>query len=346
MNLTHFQEAIDAVGNFIRTGDGQFDALALALFRLQAEQVPTLKHLCKARGINPEEIRSWQEIPAIPTTAFRDFEISSLDSSERTTVFHSSGTTSTKPSRHWHDSASLKLYHDSLIPSFREHLGDDDFQFISLTPPPTAAPNSSLVHMMDAVSRGQCRFLGKATPEGWDIPQETQKPAWFESSPVCLMGPAYGFVQWFDYLTEKAPLPNGSVVMETGGYKGRTRELPKAQLHRMICNTLDVSPNQIVSEYGMCELSSQAYDLTAGATSRRNFHFPPWAKSLVIDGETGTIASQGKTGLLRIIDLANVRSVIGVQTQDLAVQHEDGFELIGRASNMEARGCSLNLENS
>jgi hypothetical protein len=131
--------------------------------------------------------------------------------------------------------------------------------------------------------------------------------------------------------------------METGGYKGRTRALPKPELHRLITNALGVLPSRIVCEYGMSELSSQAYDCAASALpdQPRLFRFPPWCRAVVVSPETGAEVREGETGLLRVFDLANVWSVMALQTEDLAVRRGDGFELLGRASWAEARGCSL-----
>jgi len=128
--------------------------------------------------------------------------------------------------------------------------------------------------------------------------------------------------------------------METGGYKGRSRELPKTELHTLITSRLGLPPTAIVCEYGMSELSSQAYSLFT-LHSSLPFRFPPWARALVTSPETGREVADGETGLLRIFDLANVRSVMAVQTEDLAVRRGDGFELLGRATQAEARGCSL-----
>ena len=151
--------------------------------------------------------------------------------------------------------------------------------------------------------------------------------------------------------------------METGGYKNRSRVLPKAGLHALITDRLGILPSQIICEYGMSELSSQAYDQRlerrsptrhetvnlyqragseAGAPSAVRFlHFPPWARVQIISPETGHEVAEGETGLLRIFDLANVFSVMAIQTEDLAIRRGSGFELIGRAQFAEPRGCSL-----
>ena len=128
--------------------------------------------------------------------------------------------------------------------------------------------------------------------------------------------------------------------METGGYKGRSRELPPAQLHAQLTACLGVPPENIVCEYGMSELSSQAYRLNTN-----HFVFPPWCRVHIVSPETGREVADGETGLLRLFDLANVRSVLAVQTEDLAVRRGDGFTLLGRAAHAEMRGCSLLAAN-
>ncbi len=142
-------------------------------------------------------------------------------------------------------------------------------------------------------------------------------------------------------------LPGGSRVLETGGYKGRSRALPKRELHAGITAAFGIPPTHIISEYGMCELSSQAYDLNVQSPKSkvqslaRAFHFPPWARVRIVSPEDGREAGEGETGMIRVFDLANVRSVLAVQTEDLGIRRAGGFELAGRTAPAEARGCSL-----
>ena len=166
--------------------------------------------------------------------------------------------------------------------------------------------------------------------------------------PHLLLGTAFSFVHLLDFLTEtnlRFNLPVGSRLMETGGYKNRSRTMPKAELHALITECLGVPPENIICEYGMSELSSQAYDssihLPYSRLHPRIFRFPPWVRVQIISPETGREVAKGETGLIRIFDLANVFSVMAIQTEDLGIRSGDGFELIGRAQPAEPRGCSL-----
>jgi hypothetical protein len=164
-----------------------------------------------------------------------------------------------------------------------------------------------------------------------------------------MLGTAFSFVHLVDYLGERDlrfRLPPGSCALETGGYKGRSRSLPKAALHGLISQRLGISPDRIVCEYGMSELSSQAYDNAAGPSrithhASRIFHFPPWVRVQLVSPESGREVGEGETGLIRVFDLANVYSVMAIQTEDLGTRCGDGFVLAGRAVLAEPRGCSL-----
>jgi len=166
-----------------------------------------------------------------------------------------------------------------------------------------------------------------------------------DQQPVVVLGTAFSCVQLLDHLQAKElclTLPEGSRLLETGGYKGRVRALPKAQLYALLERQLGIRRAWIVSEYGMSELSSQAYDRQAGQPDQtRVFRFPPWARAQVVSPEHGREVPDGATGLIRLFDLANVYSVLAIDTEDLAVRRGTGFELIGRATDAEPRGCSL-----
>ena len=327
-----FTEITERIHAFISGSHADFGTLARDLFALQFENVAPYRRFCESRGIHPNNSKT---IPALPTSAFRDYEITSLGPDDRATVFQSSATTGQTPSRHFHNLESLRLYEHSLATAFKENIPAPS-RTLSLTPSPTNVPRSSLAHMMHVVQDDPL-FLGDSTKEGWrvDIPKTLQFLRQ-QTAPITLMGTAFSFVHLCDAI-EPIELPEGSRVMETGGYKNQSRELPKAELHELITATLSVPPEKIHCEYGMCELSSQAYAIGMG-----RFRFPNWAQARIVSPEHGRKVGMGETGLLEIIDLANVRSVLAIRTADLAVQHEDGFELIGRVGSADPRGCSLN----
>ena len=369
--------------------DAEFNRLAKALFALQRDAVPIYGEFCRKRKVSAVE--DWRDIPALPTTAFKEYDVTSLPPAERTHVFHSSGTTQHRPSRHFHNAQSLAVYEESLRPWFRRHfLGPPSVigngggwpdgshgtnrtnrtnetngtirnpqsairnpQLIILTPPPDEAPHSSLAHMFGTVRPefGGALFTGRVNGEGaWALDLEPTMAALREAQsagqPVALLGTAASFVLLLDHCRAGrtcCPLPAGSRALETGGYKGRGRAATKSELRQMMTRWLGIPESHILGEYGMSELSSQAYDRVLPETDG-GFRFPPWARAQIISPETGREAADGETGMVRVFDLANVRSALAVQTEDLAVRRGEGFELTGRAAGSAARGCSLLLE--
>jgi len=248
--------------------------------------------------------------------------------------------------------------------------GDEDFGLIILAPAAAQAPHSSLVHMFETVRQKlgaeETAFVGKLADDGaWTMDFDRMiatlgnNPQSEARNSKLILGTAFSFVHLLDYLAERNlrfDLPAGSRVMETGGYKNRSRSLPKAELHQLITERLGIPSSRIICEYGMSELSSQAYDRVTGdgwrvtdkdsaprhsSLDTRHFLFPPWARVQIISPETDREVADGETGLIRVFDLANVFSVMAIQTEDLGVRHGDGFELISRATLAESRGCSL-----
>jgi hypothetical protein len=363
--------------------ESEFNRLALSLFQLQFQNNLAYRLLCSARRISPANISQWQEVPAVPASAFKELELTSLAADDRLVCFLSSGTTEQSRSRHFHSAESRALYEASLLAWFERHLladlNDlveeqllglvDKLPFLALTPPPASAPHSSLVHMFETVRREfgsrDSLFAGRVDANGaWMLDIDAAlfaiRKSMCANRPLALLGTAFNFVHLLDHFIAnnmRYQLAQGSRGLETGGYKGQSREVPKVELHALIKKHLGISPEYIVAEYGMSELSSQAYDRVAGEVQGSTFNvqspqvilspyphvfrFPPWCRAQIISPETGCEVLEGETGLLRIFDLANVRSVMAIQTEDLAVRRGDGFELIGRAAQSEPRGCSL-----
>jgi Acyl-protein synthetase, LuxE len=376
-------------------GNQQFSQLVLELFMLQFKYNSAYRKICETRKLTPQVVEHWTQIPAVPAAAFKELELACLAPGERTTVFHSSGTTEQKPSRHFHNAESLAVYEASLWTWFeRRVLWSADGSFAScgegtrgqavrapllmLTPPPALVPHSSLVHMFEIVRQktgaGESAFVGELASDGaWTLDFEATLAA-LGNNPQLILGTAFSFLHLLDYLAEKNlrfELPQESRVMETGGYKNRSRTMPKTELLTLITKRLGVTPDNIICEYGMSELSSQAYDgvrpspgaamsnMQASSEFRESsgaslllrpgraytgssvFHFPPWARVQIVSPETGREVAEGETGLIRIFDLANVFSIAAIQTEDLGIRRSDGFELIGRAQSAGPRGCSL-----
>jgi hypothetical protein len=338
-----------------------FNQLALDLFTLQFEHNAPYRRFCEARQARPGDVDHWGTIPAVPASAFKESTLSCFPAEERTAVFHSSGTTGPQRSRHFYTAASLALYEVSLWTWFKAQcsIAHGQWQRLAiLTPSPAQAPHSSLAHMFGTIRRelraSEASFLGGVGDGGaWKLELQAAvgflREAASARQPILVLGTAFSFVHLLDYLAEQGlrlALPPGSAAMETGGYKGRSRVLPKRALHELISQRLGIPQGRIICEYGMSELSSQAYDGSIGRSrdtqhAARHFLFPPWARVQIISPETGEEVGEGETGLIRVFDLANVWSVMAIQTEDLGMRHGDGFTLVGRAVSAEPRGCSL-----
>jgi len=350
----------------------RFSALALELFALQFDGNPVYRKFCEGRGLSPRAVSHWEHIPAVPISAFKEFELTSLAEGQRTTVFHSSGTTGHRPSRHFHNATSLALYEASLLSWFQPHMlpelgavwrhgvseGDCRPVLVILTPPGAQAPHSSLVHMFETVRREfgapASMFGGAIEADGaWSLHlgpiDEALQGSIRANRPAMLLGTAFNFVHLLERQIAQRQcykLPVGSRVLETGGYKGRSRALPKVELRALIAEYLGIPPSHIIGEYGMSELSSQAYDTVAGKIGKaengiRTFRFPPWTRVRIVSPETGGDAPEGEAGLVRLLDLANVSSVLAIQTDDVGIRRGGEFELAGRGPTAEPRGCSL-----
>jgi hypothetical protein len=251
------------------------------------------------------------------------------------TVFRSSGTTGeTRGEHHFFDT---RLYDATIVRGW-DWLGVERLPLRVIARRAEDAPDSSLSHMFAVVARERVKrdaqwFVNRDGSLHIDGFQRSVE----NGEPVGVLGTALGFLNLFERLGKRRiALPRGSFVMETGGYKGSGRELAKRELYEMFDQFLGVPERHITNEYGMTELSSQFYARGLGQPHKAQ----PWLKALVIDAETGREAAEGKTGILRIFDLANLNSVLAIETQDLAIRREDGFELLGRDPGALPRGCS------
>jgi hypothetical protein len=336
-------------GALAPTDEERFGSLALELFAYQHRHNAAYRRLCEAYRVEPATVRSWEEIPAVPTGAFKEARLATFPEDQEVRTFRTSGSTTDLRGELHLD--TLEVYEASLLATLSAYVCPEGnpIRFAVLAPSGAEVPDSSLSHMFDVAVRAlgtpESRFYVSA--DGWD-PEALIADLRRAREPVALVGTAFALVHLLDVLTERGSslvLPEGSRVMETGGFKGRSREVSREELHGGIENQLGVPQTRIVNQYGMCELASQFYEptLRTGRPARTK-RVPPWVRTRVVDPGTLDEVPQGSVGILVHYDLANTGSVVAVQTSDLGCWVGDGFEVVGRAPGAEARGCSIAAE--
>jgi hypothetical protein len=328
-----------------------FEDLALRVFAHQFAHNRLYRAFCKRRGVTPDTVASWEDVPPVPTAAFRTAE---LACGPAEAVFRTSGTTAGPELRGRHVVPHLDLYRASALVAFARFLLPDGAQLpaLFLLPPPAERPDSSLVHM--------CAWVGEelATGAEWfagasalDVPRLVERLRAAEScgEAVLLVGPTAGFVRFFDS-GPPVRLGPGSRLMDTGGAKGTARPLSRAGFLRACWTQLGIAGYFCVNEYGMTELCSQRYesvlrDRFAGhSLDARRLVAPPWLRTRVLDPDTLSPVAAGTVGLLCHHDLANAGSVSVVLTEDLGrCVGEDGIQVVGRIPGAPPRGCGMLL---
>lgn len=362
--------------------EARFRELALRVYRYQLATNGPYRAFAEGRGAGVDAVERWEEIPPVPTSAFKALPLVSGDPHAVDAVFRTSGTTGGAARRGEHHVLDLGLYRASLLPNFRAHLLPDGarLRVLSLIPSPERVPDSSLSHMMgvvvDELAAPGSRWL--LDPEG-GIDEEALgqalREAEHDGEPVLVAGTAFALVHALDALERRGwsfGLPGGSRIMETGGFKGRSRAVPRDELYASLTGALGVPADRIVNEYGMTELLSQFYEPvlrggggaarpggdearaaeaehgstpTGGAPVASRHHAPPpWVRTRVLDPSTLEPLPPGGTGLLCHVDLANAGSVCAVLTEDLGVELPEGFRVLGRVEGSEPRGCSLAMD--
>jgi hypothetical protein len=341
----------------------RFDRLARELFAFQFERCAPYGRFCARRGRTPATVQNWRDVPSVPSGAFKELALRSFASEATVHVFRTSGTSAARRGQLHLD--TLALYEASVLPSFVAHVLPELVRgslfgrpasrprLRVLAPAPLEAPDSSLSHMFGVLLR-ELASKDAIGPSGFDVAGgELRFEGWLRAledamahdAPLVLCGTAFAFVNALDELARRGarlPLPAGSRVMETGGFKGRARELSREALYALIEERLSIAPARIVNQYGMTELASQFHDsvLRFPGAPRRKLA-PPWARVRLVDPATGDEALPGGVGVIVIHDLGNTGSVCAVETADLGRSIGDGFEVIGREPGAEARGCSL-----
>lgn len=339
--------------------EGRFDAWARRVFAFQFEANPVYRRFCLARGRGPGDLDDWRDIPLVPTSAFKHLD---LVPGPTEATFRTSGTTEGAGRRGSHGVRSLALYEASALPTLKAHLLPEGgrIRILSLVPSVASAPESSLARMVgfafrDFGAEGSGTFVSLEAGVDRVAFAAALGDAVAQGEPVWIAGTAFAFVHWLDAIAsgdaDAVRLPPGSRIMETGGFKGRSREVGRDELYGELERVFDVPRAWIVNEYGMTELFSQFYDTRVGADpdrplSQRRHRAPPWLRTRVLDPESLNPLPAGEKGVLAHYDLANLGSVSAVLTEDLGVADDDGaIRLVGRSPGAEPRGCSLALED-
>ena len=339
---------VERISRHVTTGEGDFEALALEAFAYQFERLAAYGAMCERAGRTPGTVQSWHEVPRVPASAFATVELATDEPKE---IFRSSGTLDERRSVHRHPFPDL--YRAGIDATFAAAVlpAGGRRPILSLVPPRDVAPDSSLGFMVDhAIGRygapeSLCAFGARGVEGG-------KARSWLnarqrEGRPIAILATSYALADLLDFLGRidlKFRLPSGSVVMETGGFKGRTKEVSRAELHARLKNQLDLPGDAIVAEYGMTELTSQAYTRTLFGGDPELFVPAPWMRVTALDPVTLHELPHGESGLLSFFDLANVGSALHVLTEDLGSTEAGGFRLAGRAPDAALRGCSLLAE--
>lgn len=336
-----------------KSDESRFDRNARRLFAYQFEHCAPYRRLCRRVGANPEHIGHWSEIPAVPAAAFKEFELRCFPASATRHVFRTSGTSSERRGQLFLD--TLELYEASLRPNFERHVLAGlalPARMRIVAPAPREVPDSSLSHMFGVAVRlwGDARS-GFDVRDGrlrFDSLWAELEEAAREERPAVLAGTAFAWVHCLDECAARGvrtALPRGSRLMETGGFKGRSRTIPREELYAGLGAAFGIPATSIVNQYGMTELGSQFYDsVVADPGSPRHKAAPPWTRVRVVDPASDRDVAVGAVGQIVIYDLANTGSVLAVSTADLGRRLEAGFEVLGRSADAEARGCSLGAD--
>ncbi len=347
-------EIVDDVLAFIAQDactDNEFDRLALRLFAYQTSNNPAYRRFCQRRGATLRNVTCWSDIPAVPIDAFKELDLRCAPPASTDRVFMTSGTTRSEvKGRHYHP--TLEVYDRSMTRNFSHRFmqGSDRIGMGILFPTEAVLANSSLAHYLALALRefGTAESRYFMSPQGLDTSGlcDALADAERHATPYAVLGASYSFVHLLDALKQRGRsfrLPPGSRVLDTGGYKGQSRELPLDAFYAELSAVLGIDRSWCINMYGMTELSTQFYD--AGNASVPSVKSGPhWIRSRLVDPLTGRNVPTGERGILVHCDLANFNSVTTILTEDVGTAADGGFRLLGRAEGAQAKGCSLAVE--
>ncbi len=364
MNAEHFDHQI--LGHIeqwhrhgTRMSDADFAMLALELWLYQITNNEPYAAYCAHLGFDAlHPPTQWHDIPAVPTAAYKEATFATFDVEHSALAFVTSGTTRGIGGRHYMETA--KLYEAATLAAFDHFVLADNarLRYLNLVPNPHERSDSSLGYMMAHISAQR----GDPGTTGWYLQGDAfLLNAFFAdladaidaAQPVCIATTAFALVFVLDAMQREGRslhLPPGSRIMETGGFKGRTRIVERTELYSRASHALGIPESRIIAEYGMTELTSQYYDtslpelLMQPDKRYRRKAAPPWLRPRVIDRD-GNACPDGTVGALVHVDLANRSSCLAVLTEDLGAIVDGSLVLLGREEGASLRGCSLDAEH-
>ena len=309
----------------------QFEKIALKIFRFQYENNHVYQDFCNFLKVDSGKVKTLKQIPFLPIAFFKSHQVLSNSNTVQAT-FTSSGTTGQITSKHL--VTDLSVYEESYRNAFSQFYGNiENYVVLALLPSYLEREGSSLIYMVDdLIKKTNNPDSGFYLHNYHELIQKLELLE-KENSNIILIGVTYALLDLLEI--QKFNLKN-TIIMETGGMKGKRKEIIREELHKIFCEGFGV--NAIHSEYGMTELLSQAYSLGNGI-----FECPNWMQILVRDTEDAlTYIGSGKTGGINIIDLANINSCSFIATQDMGkLNSNNTFEVLGRFDNSDIRGCNL-----
>lgn len=310
--------------------DKEFIKTALKIFRFQHENNPVYRKFCDFLNVDITETKTLEQIPFLPIQFFKSENVLSSEKPIEIT-FTSSGTTGSQTSSHL--VTDVSMYEQSYLQGFSQFYGNiEDYVVLALLPSYLEREGSSLIYMVEDLIRKSNNPESGFFLHNYEELMEKLIRLDNSGQNVILIGVTYALL---DLIEKKSFNLKNTIVMETGGMKGKRKEMIREELHTLLQKGFGV--NAIHSEYGMTELLSQAYSIGNGF-----FDCPSWMKVLIRDTEDALTIVTGKTGGINIIDLANINSCSFIATQDLGKIHDNGkFEVLGRFDNSDIRGCNL-----
>lgn len=325
MTFSKIRETLDKDPN-------AFEQIALDVFRYQYAYNEVYQSYVLALGKNEEEVRQLKDIPFLPISFFKNKEVVTHCSPQvAEVVFTSSGTTGQQVSKHF--VKDLEIYNSSMEAGFELYYGSpSDYVFLALLPAYLERKGSSLVYMVDAFMKKSKEALNGFFLDNVGQLVEQYQKAIAQNKKVIIIGVSFALLD----LAEKGVDFSKATVIETGGMKGRRKEMIRDELHLVLSKGLNIK--EVHSEYGMTELLSQAYSKGQGV-----FQSPPWMRFLYRDvNDPLSYVSSGKTGGINVVDLANIHSCSFIATQDLGRELPNGkFKVLGRFDHSDMRGCNL-----